>query len=411
MIVATWFLVIGAVLLFMAVSAARIQRMPLSTAIVYLVVGIVLGPSVANQFHFNPLEQSALLEVVTEIAVLISLFAAGLKLAAPVGHRVWWPPFRLATVSMVLTVALTTAAGMWLLELPLGAAVLLGAVLAPTDPVLASEVQVRDVEDDDRLRFSLTGEAGMNDGTAFPFVMLGLGLLGVHELGDGFARWWMVDVVWACFMGVLVGAFCGMATAWVMHRLALRGVKGEHMNNFTGLGLIAFSYGASLLLAGYGFLAVFTAGFMLHRTEAWLDLSGASAEPAYMTKVSLHLVEQLERLFEVALLILLGGMLYSNSWHPSYVALAGVLMLIVRPVSVFLGLAGSGENWWTQSMIAWFGVRGIGSLYYLMYAIQHGLPEELTTTLVSVVLVVVAMSVFVHGISAAPLMRLHTKRR
>jgi NhaP-type Na+/H+ or K+/H+ antiporter len=104
-------------------------------------------------------------------------------------------------------------------------------------------------------------------------------------------------------------------------------------------------------------------------------------------------------------------MLYSNSWHPSYVALAGVLMLIVRPVSVFLGLAGSGENWWTQSMIAWFGVRGIGSLYYLMYAIQHGLPEELTTTLVSVVLVVVAMSVFVHGISAAPLMRLHTKRR
>jgi NhaP-type Na+/H+ or K+/H+ antiporter len=410
MTVATWFLVIGAVLLFMAVSAARIQRMPLSTAIVYLVIGIVLGPSVLDQFRFDPLRQSALLEVVTEIAVLISLFAAGLKLAAPVGHRAWWPPFRLATVSMALTVALTAAAAFWLLDLPLGAAVLLGAVLAPTDPVLASEVRVRDVEDDDRLRFSLTGEAGMNDGTAFPFVMLGLGLLGLHELGDGFARWWLVDVVWASLVGVLVGAFCGVVTAWAMHQLGKRGVTGEHMNNFTGLGLIAFSYGASLLLEGYGFLAVFTAGFMLHRTEAWLDLSGASAEPAYMTKVSLHLVEQLERLFEVALLILLGGMMYSNSWQLSYVVFAGVLMLVVRPISVVIGLAGSGENWWTQSMIAWFGVRGIGSLYYLMYAIQHGLPDELAATLVPVVLVVVAVSVFVHGISAAPLMRVHSRR-
>ena len=411
MITAAWFLVIGAVLLFMAVSAAHIQRMPLSTAIVYLIVGIVLGPTVSDRFHINPLEQSGVLEVVTEIAVLVSLFAAGLKLAAPVGHRIWWAPFRLATLSMVLTVAMTACAAAWLLDLPLGAAVLLGAVLAPTDPVLASEVQIRNVEDDDRLRFSLTGEAGMNDGTAFPMVMLGLGLLGLHDLGDAHARWWLIDVAWACFAGVLVGACCGKATAWAMHRLAERGTKGEIMNNFTGLGLIAFSYGASLLLSGYGFLAVFTAGFMLHRTEARLATSANRAEPAYMTKVSLHLVEQLERLFEVALLILVGGMLFSDSWQLSYVVFAGVLMLIVRPVSVFVGLAGSGEAWWTQSMIAWFGIRGVGSLYYLMYAIQHGVPQELALTLVSVVLVVVATSVFVHGISAAPLMRVHTDRQ
>jgi sodium/hydrogen antiporter len=413
MTVATWFLIIGAVLLFMAVSAARIRRMPVSTAIVYLLVGITLGPSVANQFHFNPIDESALLEVLTEIAVLISLFAAGLKLAAPVGDRAWWPPFRLATLSMVLTVGMVAAAAMWLLDLPLGAAVLLGAVLAPTDPVLASEVQVRQMGDDDQMRFALTGEAGMNDGTAFPMVMLGLGLLGLHDLGDGLRHWWLVDVLWACACGVGVGGALGMATAWAMRRLSAKGFESELMDNFAGLGLIAFSYGLSLLLLGYGFLAVFSAGFMLHRTEAWLERAEqrhapeSDLKPAYMTKVSLHLVEQFERLFEVALLILIGGMLYDDSWQWIYVGFAAVLLFVVRPVSVFVGLAGSRATWRTQSMIAWFGVKGVGSLYYLMYAIQHGVEEDLAVTLISVVLVVVAISVFLHGVSALPLLRLY----
>lgn len=414
MTVATWFLVIGAVLLFMAVSAARIRRMPVSTAIVYLLVGITLGPSVTNQFHFNPIDESALLEVVTETAVLISLFAAGLKLAAPVGDVAWWPPFRLATVSMVLTVAMVAAVAMWLLDLPLGAAVLLGAVLAPTDPVLASEVQVRQMGDDDQMRFSLTGEAGMNDGTAFPMVMLGLGLLGLHDLGEGFRHWWLIDVLWACASGVGVGAALGMATAWGMRRLSQQGFKSEIMDNFAGLGLIAFSYGLSLLLLGYGFLAVFSAGFMLHRTEAWLERKAEreaqeELKPVYMTKVSLHLVEQFERLFEVALLILIGGMLFDDSWQWIYVGFAAMLLFVVRPASVFVGLAGSQTKWRTRSMIAWFGVRGIGSVYYLMYAIQHGVEEELAVTLVSVVLVVVAISVFLHGVTALPLLRLYAR--
>jgi NhaP-type Na+/H+ or K+/H+ antiporter len=265
-----WFLLTGAVLLFMAITAARLERMPLSTAFVYLAIGMVLGPTVANQFHFNPLEHSGVLEVFTEIAVLISLFGAGLKLAAPVGHRIWWTPFRLATVSMVVTVGLVTLAGMWLLDLPLGAAVLLGAILAPTDPVLATEIQVRGTHDDDRVRFALTGEAGLNDGTAFPMVMLGLGLLGLHELGEHFAHWWLLDVAWATACGLGVGGALGAATAWLMHRLALRGMHTAFTENFAGLGLIALSYGLSLLLYGYGFLAVFAAAFMLHRTEARL---------------------------------------------------------------------------------------------------------------------------------------------
>jgi NhaP-type Na+/H+ or K+/H+ antiporter len=422
---ATWFIVIGAVLLFMALTASRIKSMPLSTAIIYLSIGMLLGPTFADQFHFNPLEQSAVLEVVTEVAVLISLFGTGLKLAAPVGDRIWWAPFRLATVSMLVTVGLTALVAVLLLDLPVGAAVLLGAILAPTDPVLATDVQIKGPGDDNRLRFALTGEAGLNDGTAFPMVMLGLGLLGLHDLGDHFARWWLIDVLWACASGVAVGGALGAATAWVIDRLAALGIHSEFTEDFLGLGLIALSYGLSLLLLGYGFLAVFSAGFMLHRTEVRLRTlskgSNASvrseprndrkADAPHMSKVSLLIVEQLERLAEVALLLLVGGMLFADSWQPAYIATGILLVFVVRPVSVYFGLIGNSAHFATKAMIGWFGVRGIGSFYYLMYAIQHGLEPPLAMTLVSVVLVVVALSIFLHGITVTPLMRLYSKRK
>lgn len=424
---AGWFLIIGAVLLFMALTAARLERLPLSSAIVYLFVGLILGPSFANQFHFNPLEQSAMLEVVTEVAVLISLFAAGLKLAAPVGHRAWWVPFRLATLSMVMTVGLTAAVGMLVLNLPLGAAVLLGAVLAPTDPVLATDVQVRGPQDDDRLRFALTGEAGLNDGTAFPMVMLGLGLLGLHDLGPNLTHWWLVDVLWACSAGLGVGGLLGVLTAHAAHRLAKRGLHSQFMDDFVGLGLIGLSYGASLLVLGYGFLAVFAAAFMFHRTEIRLGPAlpdppehaaarlgraprGGRDSGPFMSTLSLLFVEQLERLMEVTILILVGGMLFADSWQLQYVLVAGILLLLVRPVSAFLGLVGSGESAATKAAVCWFGVRGIGSFYYLMYAIQHGVEPDIAVVLISVVLVVVALSIFVHGISVTPAMRLYARK-
>lgn len=422
---AMWFLVIGAVLLFMALTAARIKRLPLSTAIVYLSTGILLGPTFADQFHFNPLEHSGLLEVVTEVAVLISLFGTGLRLAAPVGHRIWWAPFRLATVSMLATVGLTTLIGVQLLGLPIGAAVLLGAILAPTDPVLATDIQIGGPGDDSHLRFALTGEAGLNDGTAFPMVMLGLGLLGLHDLGDHFARWWLIDVLWACASGVAVGGVLGAGTAWAIDRLAARGLDTEFTEDFLGLGLIALSYGLSLLLLGYGFLAVFSAGFMLHRTEVRLRTLSKSSNASvchdpgldrkpdalYMSKVSLMFVDQLERLAEVALLLLVGGMLFADSWQLAYIATAVLLIFVVRPASVFFGLIGNSARFATKATISWFGVRGIGSFYYLMYAIQHGLEPSLAVTMVSVVLIVVTLSIFLHGATVTPLMRLYSKRQ
>lgn len=411
----TWFLIIGAVLLFMAVTAAGIKRLPLSTAFVYLCVGVLLGPSFANQFHFNPLEHSALLEIITELAVIISLFAAGLKLAAPMGARIWWVPFRLATVSMVATVGLTAVAGVMLLDLPLGAAVLLGAILAPTDPVLATDVQTRSTADDDRLRFALTGEAGLNDGTAFPMVMLGLGLLGLHDVGEHFSRWWLIDVLWASFCGLGVGGALGAGTAWVTRRLAASGIYSDFTEDFLGLGLISLSYGLSILLLGYGFLAVFAAGFMFHRAEmrygTFPDDRKEPVDGGHVANVTLGFVEQLERLGEVVLLILLGGMLFADSWQGGYIAVAVALIFVIRPLGVFLGLIGSEGTLATKATIGWFGVRGIGSLYYLMYAIQHGLETPLAVTLVSVVLITVTLSIVLHGITVTPLMTLYSRRK
>jgi sodium/hydrogen antiporter len=194
---AIWALIIGALLTTMALSGTWLRRLPVSTAMLYLTAGYGLGPAGLALLAPDPLTYSGILERAAEVAVLISLFAAGLKLGLPLSDKGWRLPVRLAIVSMTITAALIAAIGMVGLRLSLGAAVLLGAILAPTDPVLASDVQLREASDRDRVRFSLTGEGGLNDGAAFPFVMLGLGLLGLHDLGTGGWRWLAVDVLWA----------------------------------------------------------------------------------------------------------------------------------------------------------------------------------------------------------------------
>ena len=197
MVFTWWFIVVGAVFLLMALSSSLLARLPLSTAMLYLAVGILIGPHALGLITIDPIDQAEIIERVTEVAVIISLFSAGLKLQVPRRDPFRRLPVILASWSMLLTVGLISLVGTLILGLPLGAAVLLGAVLAPTDPVLASDVQVTGPRDRDRLRFTLTGEAGLNDGTAFPFVVLGLGLLGLEELGTLGWRWFAVDVLWA----------------------------------------------------------------------------------------------------------------------------------------------------------------------------------------------------------------------
>jgi NhaP-type Na+/H+ or K+/H+ antiporter len=422
---ALWFLLVGGLLLVRGLTASMLKRLPVTPAIVYLSVGLLVGPTVLNVFHFNPLKESALLGVLTEVAVLISLFSAGIKMPVPVSFARWRTPILLASVSMAVSVGMVTAFAYYFLGLPLGAGVLLGAMLAPTDPVLATDVQIRHPGDRDQLRFTLTCEAGMNDGSAFPFVMLGMGLLGLHDLGEFGLRWALVDVLWATVAGIAIGVMSGAALGHLGWKL--RSEPNEHtlMDDFLGLGLIGVVYGLSLLVDAWGFLAVFFAAVALRQTE--LKLAGAGQDspnrpqtdriepnvlraspdnepPPTVSGGSLVFKEHLERLSELMLVLLIGGTLFLDSWSWRGVGLALFLFMVARPVSVLASLLVTRTSWPLRGMVGWFGVRGIGSLYYLMYAIQHGVPEDLALELIQLTLIAVSLSILVHGTSVKPLM-------
>jgi len=422
---AQWFIFVGALLLVMGLTSSIIKRSPLTSAIIYLAVGIVVGPTVLNLFHFNPLKESALLETLTEVAVLISLFSTGIKMPVPYKFSRWRAPILLATVAMSLTVVMVAAFAVYVLDLPLGEGVLLGAILAPTDPVLATDVQIRHPGDRDQLRFTLASEAGMNDGSAFPFVMLGMGLLGMQEIGDLGLKWVLVDVLWATLGGIAIGIIAGVWVARTGWTLRYASYKHQLMDDFIGLGLIGVVYGISVVLHAWGFLAVFFAAVALRQTELKLakdarksfhgpsSLSSigmdteihASADPAHLVSDgSLVFKEHLERLSEVVLILLIGGTLFLNSWSWSAVGLAVFLFVVARPASVLISLIGSRTPWRIRGLACWFGVRGIGSLYYLMYAIQHGLPEPIALQLIQLTLIVVTLSILLHGTSVKPLM-------
>jgi NhaP-type Na+/H+ or K+/H+ antiporter len=420
-----WFAIVGALFIFMALSRSVLLRLPLTTALVYLATGVVLGPLGFGLLSLDPLKDAGLLERFTEVAVLISLFTAGLQLRVPLSQKRWRLPVRLASVSMVVTVLLVTAVGVLGLGLPLGAAVLLGAVLAPTDPVLASDVTVEGPTDQDRLRFSLTGEAGMNDGSAFPFVMLGLGLLGLHELGPMGLRWLAVDVIWAVVGGLAIGGLLGTLVGHLVLYLRRAHREAVGLDDFLALGLIASSYGAALLASSYGFLAVFAAGVALRRVEQRASgptapedviADGTRADstedltthpekaPAYMVQAVLGFNEQLERIGEVAIVVIVGGLLSEHYLSHEALWFAPLLFLVIRPIAVAVGLLGTRMPPLQWGFMSWFGIRGIGSIYYLMYALEHGVSGPVADQLAGLTLTIVAVSAVVHGVSVTPLM-------
>ncbi|HEY0062679.1 MAG TPA: cation:proton antiporter [Telluria sp.] len=413
-----WFILIGCLMLARGLAATTISRSPFTSAIVYLCVGLFLGPMMLGFFRFNPIEESHLLETLTEVAVLVSLFSAGVKMPVPITRLRWAPAIRLAWISMTISVGLVAAFAYYVLHLPLGVGVLLGAILAPTDPVLATDIQVRHADDRDQLRNTLTCEAGMNDGSAFPFVMLGLGLMGAHELGDYGWRWVMLDVIWATFGAIAIGALGGALLGKLSWMLRGQDPKHEVLDDFVGLGLIAVVYGLCVVCKTWGFLAVFFAGVALRQTE--LVLSGAhkdrqgllvpeagEQDPQESTRTvsaeSLVFKEHIERLSELTLVLLLGGMVVAQNWNWDTIGMAAFLFIVARPLSVMLGLIGSSSSMRVRGITGWFGVRGIGSIYYLMFAINHGLPRNFAQDLIQITIVVVMLSIVVHGTSVKPL--------
>ncbi|NUZ05791.1 cation:proton antiporter [Piscinibacter koreensis] len=444
-----WSAIVGLLLVSMALGYTRLARLPLSTSLLYLLVGAALSPLWLDLVALDPMAHSEGLERLAEVVVLLSLFTSGLKMSLTVSDGRWALPLRLATLSMLVTAGLIAALGVFMLGLPLGAAVLLGGILAPTDPVLAADVQVSQAGDRDRLRLSLTGEAGLNDGTAFPIVMLGLGLLGLHELGPYHSRWVAVDVLWAVGAGLGIGGLLGTLVGRVVLHLRSTRQEAIGLDNFLALGLIGLSYGLANLAHGYGFLAVFAAGLALRRleekpvggaadqalqqgarpdqappaaaiAEALASPDRASAEkaasdpakaPAFMAHAVLSFNEQVERIGEFAAVAAVGMLLWALDWGHASWAFVAVVLLVIRPVSVVAGLLRSDSSRTQRALIGWFGIRGIGSLFYLAYAMNHGLDTDLASQLATLTFSVMVVSIVVHGISVTPLMNLYERRK
>ncbi len=423
--VVVWFVLAGLLFMSVALAGSAIARLPLTLAMLYLGVGLLLGPQVSGMLQADPIDHAAVLERLTEIAVIVSLFTAGLKLRVPVSDGRWLVAVRLAVVSMAVTVGLVATAVAWWLGLPWGLGIVLGAILAPTDPVLASDVQVEHPFDENRLRFVLTGEASLNDATAFPFLMLGLGLLGLHDLGDGLWRWIAVDVIWATAAGLAIGGALGTMTGQLVLYLRRTHKEAIGLDDFLALGLIALAYGVALACHAYGFLAVFAAGLALRRVERMesghdrkpatetLARSGVAAPdvatdpeeaPAYMAQAVLAFNEQLERIGVIAIVVVVGAMLSTDLLSWQVLSWVPLLFLVIRPAAAAVGLVGSGVGRRDGALIGWFGIRGVGSVYYLMFALTHGLPDMFRHQVIGITLAVIASSVVIHGATVTPVL-------
>lgn len=427
-----WSLFVGILLITMVLAGTFLARLPLSTAMIYLGLGYALGPAGLGVIVANPFRHAGGLELMSEVAVLISIFAVGLKLGVPMLDRRRLLPLRLAFPSMAVTVGLVAPAGVWGLGLSWGAAVLLGGILAPTDPVLASGIQSESGSTPDCVRFSPAGEGALNDGTAFPFVLLGLGLMGLHPLGEGGWRWWAVDLLWATLGGVLIGAVLGALIGKLVVYLRTRHQNAVGLDEFLSLGLIAISYGVAQLCLASGFLAVFAAGLALNRVRELPMAGTVSYSPvarapgpdraaqwathshyasSAMNRAVRGFNEQLEKLAELAIVLIIGAMLPYVANSLALWWFIPLLVFLIRPAAVLLGLAGRLKPGLQGAMIGWFGIRGIGSVFYLMYALHHGVTGPLAEQLASLTRVTVAVSILVHGMSARPLMAWYALRK
>lgn len=415
MIVPLAYLVAGVALFVAVVLPAAVRRVPLSAPMVLVGIGVLVGLAPVRQRWVDPMAHRSMVQHLAEMCVLISLMGVGLALDRPLSWRSWasvrqWgATWRLLLVGMPLTIAGVMGASMWLMGLAPAAALLMGGALAPTDPVLASDVQVEgpttgveaeELDEEHEVRFGLTAEAGLNDGLGFPFVYAAILWAGAGGVTAAWAWHW----VWWYLLGkVALGVGVGLAVGWTLGQLAFHAPRKGLRRVLTGepllaLSCLALAYGLTELVHGYGFLAVFVSAV----TMRWL-------EPGHEYHVSMHEVtEQLEHLLTLLLLLLLGvsltnGLLDHLTWGGVGVAL--LLVFVVRPLAGWfaLGLGSrrprAGAVVLTRpdrAVMSFFGVRGIGTVYYLAYATGHADfgPDGV---LWSTAAFTIVLSVLVHG--------------
>lgn len=387
---------LGVAILAAAVLPRVLRNLPLSLPIVHVLIGVVLYTVVTDLPSPDPLLEGAATERVAELVVIISLMAAGLKIDRPVGWRSWGPTWRLLAFAMPAAIAATALLGGWALGLAASSALLLGAVLAPTDPVLAADVQVPGPNDgdEDDTRLTLTAEAGLNDALAFPFTNAAIALLAG---GAWFGGWLLDDVLIKLTSGLVVGIIAGRLLGWLTFRGTPDLKLARTTEGIAAIGATLAVYGVAELAHGYGFLAVFVAAIVLRNHERDHEYHEVLHDSA----------ETVERIGSALLLILIGGAIAEGGLAPigpAEAAVAVAIVVVVRPVTAWLSLARTSLRTKERLTIAAFGIRGMGSVYYLAHAANEASFEGIET-LWAVTLLVILLSIVLHGATAARAVR------
>lgn len=406
-------LFIGLLLLLVTLGSGFISRLPLSFALIYLVVGIFVGPyglgliKLRQEGAFN----AEILERITEFVVIVSVFGCGLKIVRPLSFKAWDITTRLIVFLMPISIFALAVVGKLFLGMNWGEAILLGAILAPTDPVLASEVQLTDTNDQDELRFGLTSEGGLNDALAFPFVYFGIHALKDDNWNNWFKQWVAVDLIWAIASGIVMGIIVAKAVVWIEKKITKRRRVDETMEDFVAISTILLTYSLTEVVNGYGFLAVFVAGLVVERS--YRNPEKPLAE--------LKFVERIEKLSEVGTILILGSILLFKpmlDYAGQSLLVIVVLFFVIRPVGAWISTIGKRSkdsrhrkmDSRTRWLFGWFGIRGVGSLYYLAYAFGNGLKGELGEQIGWITYTTIVVSVIVHGVSSTPLMNWYERK-
>lgn len=429
-----WTATSGGLLLIMSLASGWIHRGPVTSFGLFLLVGILFGPWVLNFVSLDVLSQPDLTAHITEITMAASLFITGLKLRLPSKFANWRDGILLAFPAMLLTVLGTMVVVHLITGFSWPLSLAFAAIVAPTDPVLASLISVNHAGDDDALRVALSSEAGLNDGSALPLLMLAL-LLFHHNAppsAELFGHWLAKDVLWAIGMGALIGYCFGRVIGILATRL--RSVNSDSApNDFLALALIAIAYASAQYVEASGFLAAFTAGIGLRRAEvsvvrtfppdqmaenehlppaeSLVNPNQRHMQQDYGPAHSVGLVvgdalsfgDTVERLL-AALMVVVLGVTLALHWNSTGLLLAAILFLVIRPLAVLISTIGTGIPFWRRILIGWLGIRGIGSINYIAYAWVHGMTGPEASSMVDMALTLVVASVVIHGITVTPLL-------
>lgn len=381
---------LGLIGFLMAWLSVELKEKMISFPMIMLALGALLYSLPLGLPDPNPINHNTLILRLTEMAVIISLMGAGLKIDKSFSISNFRIPFLLILITMIGCIFAVALSG-WLIGLLPSSALLLGAVFAPTDPVIADEVQVDFHEkEEDPVTFSLTAEAGLNDGMAFPFTWFAVLTAGLDfGMETWLIDWFLRDVGYRVITGGLLGFILGRILAYALFSLPKRYKFPPIRREFVAIACTFLIYALVESVHGYGFIAVFVGGLAIRHFEKEHDFHYRMHD----------FIDQIEKILLAIILVLLGGyavthMFSDINWDGALLVM--LFIFLIRPLFGGLALFKSEMNFKQKFVISFMGMKGVGSLFYLAFALHEtnfAQAHELWATTGFLVLA----SVIIHG--------------